>query len=113
MRRSPQLLIEPKRIARISPGMTISTDHSRPATVNGFACRNYSEVELARRTIDPANAAPGLFGRGDPQPARTSPNLLVRRMDQLSADRRSLSSHSATSAPTRSSATGTIVDRHG
>lgn len=42
--------------------MAISTNYSSPVMVNGFSCRNCSEVDRAKRHIDPANPAAGPFG---------------------------------------------------
>jgi hypothetical protein len=45
--------------------MAISGDYSSPVTVNGFSCRNCSDVDRAKRNIDPANPAGGPFGIND------------------------------------------------
>lgn len=45
--------------------MAISSDYSAPVRVNGFACRNCSEVDQAKRNIDPANPSAGPFGIND------------------------------------------------
>ena len=45
--------------------MAISGDYSSPVRVNGFSCRNCSEVDQAKRNIDPANPAGGPFGIND------------------------------------------------
>ena len=45
--------------------MAISGDYSSPVTVNGFACRNCSDVDRAKRNIDPANPSAGPFGIND------------------------------------------------
>ncbi len=42
--------------------MAIGTNYSTPVMVNGFSCRNCSEVDRAKRNIDPANPAAGPFG---------------------------------------------------
>lgn len=42
--------------------MAISTNYSTPVMVNGFSCRNCSEVDRAKKNIDPANPAAGPFG---------------------------------------------------
>ncbi len=47
--------------------MAISSDYSAPVRVNGYACRNCSEVDQAKRNIDPANPAAGPFGLNDPK----------------------------------------------
>lgn len=45
--------------------MAISGDYSSPVTVNGFSCRNCSDVDRAKRNIDPANPSAGPFGIND------------------------------------------------
>ena len=45
--------------------MAISGDYSSPVTVNGFSCRNCSDVDRAKHNIDPANPAGGPFGIND------------------------------------------------
>jgi len=42
--------------------MAISTNYSTPVMVNGFSCRNCSEVDRAKKHIDPADPAGGPFG---------------------------------------------------
>lgn len=42
--------------------MAISGDYASPVTVNGFVCRNCSDVDRAKRHIDPADPAAGPFG---------------------------------------------------
>ena len=45
--------------------VAISGDYSSPVTINGFRCRNCSDVDRAKRNIDPANPAGGPFGITD------------------------------------------------
>jgi hypothetical protein len=49
----------------IIKSMAISGDYSSPVTVNGFTCRNCSDVDRAKRNIDPANPSAGPFGVND------------------------------------------------
>ena len=42
--------------------MSISTNYASPVTVNGFSCRNCSEVDQAKKNIDPSNSSAGPFG---------------------------------------------------
>lgn len=42
--------------------MQINGDYPRPVSVNGFACRNCGDVELAKKNIDPAHPQEGPFG---------------------------------------------------
>ena len=39
--------------------MTISGDYSSPVTVNGFQCRNCTDVDYAKRNVDPAHPRSG------------------------------------------------------
>ncbi len=41
--------------------MTISGDYPQPVQVNGFTCHNCSEVDLAKKHIDPAHPRSGPF----------------------------------------------------
>lgn len=53
--------------------MAISGDYSSPVTVNGFVCRNCSDVDRAKRHIDPADPAAGPFGvNGSHKPGKTA-----------------------------------------
>jgi len=40
----------------------ISSDYSVPVTVNGFTCRNCTDVAYAKRHIDPEHPKSGPFG---------------------------------------------------
>ncbi len=42
--------------------MAISGDYPHPVTVNGFSCRNCSEVALAEHHVDPKDPQSGPFG---------------------------------------------------
>lgn len=42
--------------------MAISGDYANPVTVNGYACRNCTEVDQAKKHIDPAHPQDGPFG---------------------------------------------------
>jgi len=44
------------------PAMAISGDYANPVTVNGYSCRNCTEVDLAKKHIDPAHPQDGPFG---------------------------------------------------
>lgn len=49
--------------------MAISGNYSSPVTVNGFTCRNCSDVARAEKHIDPARPASGPYGANDPKEA--------------------------------------------
>jgi hypothetical protein len=42
--------------------MAISGDYSSPVQVNGFACRNCTDVANAKKHIDPAHPKSGPYG---------------------------------------------------
>lgn len=53
--------------------MAISGDYPSPVTVNGFVCRNCSDVDRAKRHIDPADPAAGPFGvNGSNKPGKAN-----------------------------------------
>lgn len=42
--------------------MSISTDYPSPVTVNGYSCKNCTDVDNAKKHIDPAHPKDGPFG---------------------------------------------------
>ena len=42
--------------------MSISTDYPSPVQVNGFTCRNCTDVDYAKKHIDPAHPKDGPYG---------------------------------------------------
>jgi hypothetical protein len=42
--------------------MAISGDYPRPVTVNGFSCKNCTDVDYAKKHIDPARPKDGPYG---------------------------------------------------
>ena len=42
--------------------MSISVNYPSPVTVNGFSCRNCTEVDYAKKHIDPAHPRSGPYG---------------------------------------------------
>jgi hypothetical protein len=42
--------------------LAISGDYSRPVTVNGFSCKNCTDVDNAKRHIDPSRPDDGPYG---------------------------------------------------
>ncbi len=42
--------------------MAISGDYPQPVTVNGFSCKNCTEVDEAKKHIDPAHPKDGPYG---------------------------------------------------
>ena len=47
--------------------MAISTNYPAPVWVNGFQCKNCTDVDNAKQFIDPDNTKAGPFGMNDPQ----------------------------------------------
>ncbi len=75
--------------------MAISTNYAVPVVVNGFLCRNCTDVDNAKKHIDPAHPKSGPFNIT----AKDDPTRAVQQ--------------SVTSAPSASSAVtglGAIVD---
>lgn len=54
--------------------MAISGDYSAPVTVNGFTCKNCTDVDYAKKHIDPAHPKDGPYGvaKADHENASTS-----------------------------------------
>jgi hypothetical protein len=55
--------------------MAVSTDYSTPVTVNGFSCRNCTDVDYAKKHIDPAHPKSGPYGidaKDDPTAQKTA-----------------------------------------
>lgn len=42
--------------------MAISGDYPHPVTVNGFSCKNCTDVDYAKKHIDPAHPKDGPYG---------------------------------------------------
>jgi len=42
--------------------MAVSTDYSTPVMVNGFSCKNCTDVDYAKKHIDPAHPKSGPYG---------------------------------------------------
>jgi hypothetical protein len=56
--------------------MAISTDYPTPVMVNGFSCKNCTDVEYAKKHIDPAHPKSGPYGidaKDDPTVKQTDP----------------------------------------
>ena len=42
--------------------MTITGDYAHPVTVNGYSCKNCTDVDYAKKHIDPAHPKDGPYG---------------------------------------------------
>jgi len=59
--------------------MGIGTDYSTPVTVNGFLCKNCTDVDYAKKHVDPAHPKSGPYGinaKNDPT-VRNAPPAAV------------------------------------
>ena len=53
------------------------TNYSTPVMVNGFLCKNCTEVDLAKSNIDPQHPSAGPFGTN----AKADPTLAGKKFD--------------------------------
>jgi hypothetical protein len=63
-----------------------SINYPQPVQVNGFTCHNCTEVDEAKKHIDPAHPKSGPYGidaASDP----TNPKNFIRRQPERNADR--------------------------
>jgi hypothetical protein len=60
--------------------MAISTNYPHPIQVNGFTCRNCTDVDNAKKHIDPAHPRSGPYGI-DAATDPTSPKRLIKPGD--------------------------------
>ena len=81
-------------------GMAISANYPTPVTVNGFQCKNCTDVDYAKKHIDPAHPQSGPFNVN----ARTDP---TRNHGLAVTYGGTLGSPSAASAAAASKAPGT------
>lgn len=57
--------------------MTISGNYSSPVQVNGFSCRNCTDVDYAKKHIDPAHPRSGPYDvNAQTDPSRTFSDVL-------------------------------------
>ena len=42
--------------------MSVSTNYPMPVTVNGYSCKNCTDVDYAKKNIDPAHPKDGPYG---------------------------------------------------
>ena len=82
--------------------MAVSADYSIPVQVNGFSCRNCTDVAYAKKHIDPAHPKSGPYNvnaAGDPS-----------RINEAVVFGGSLTGRQSSSATPSLSATGTFLD---
>ena len=73
--------------------MTVGTDYSTPVIVNGFHCKNCTDVDYARKHIDPAHPKSGPYGIN----AKDDPT--VKQSDTTSSTTRTSVGSAAVSKP--------------
>lgn len=64
--------------------MTISGDYATPVYVNGFQCKNCTDVDNAKKNIDPAHPKAGPFGIDAAQDPGANQDAAVKFGGQLS-----------------------------
>jgi hypothetical protein len=88
-----------------------STNYQVPVQVNGFTCHNCTEVDEAKKHIDPAHPKSGPYGidaKTDPtQKKSTSPTSAVTFGGSLAGT--NASGSAGASSPTASSATSGVL----
>ena len=68
--------------------MSVGTDYSTPVTVNGFLCKNCTDVAYAKKHIDPAHPKSGPYGidaKDDPTVKQTAASTAVTFGGNLSS----------------------------
>ena len=61
--------------------MSISVNYPQPITVNGFSCKNCTDVDYAKKHIDPAHPKSGPYGVN----AKTDPTVKHSALDTTDA----------------------------
>ena len=81
---------------------TISANYPQPVLVNGFVCRNCTDVDNAKRHIDPAHPRSGPYGI-DAATDPTNPKRFIQSGGNPSGVH-------ATAGKTAAQSTGQLVD---
>jgi hypothetical protein len=68
--------------------MTISGNYASAVTVNGYTCKNCTDVDLAKKHIDPAHPKDGPYGVNAPDvTAKRAPTVVFGgRLAELAGD---------------------------
>src|SRR5580704_8893574 len=70
------------------PKMTIGTNYPIPVQVNGYLCKNCTDVDLAKKNIDPAHPRSGPYGidaKDDPTVNKTATVIFGGALSGLNA----------------------------
>ena len=82
--------------------MSISINYPQPVQVNGFTCRNCTDVDNAKKNIDPAHPKSGPYGiNADTDP--TNPKSFIKPGDAAAGP-------PTTTAKSAARATGQVID---
>ena len=79
--------------------MAISVNYPSPVWVNGFQCRNCSDVDLANKHIDPAHPKSGPFNVD----AKSDPTRLAQNAVKFGGVLAQMNGSTSTSAPSSAS----------
>ena len=85
--------------------MTISANYTVPVTVNGFSCKNCTEVDEAKKFIDPAHPKSGPYGVD----AKSDPTVTSSPAFQLGGALKAAAT-ATSSRPSAAGATGSNPD---
>jgi hypothetical protein len=86
--------------------LALSVNYPTPVWVNGFQCRNCTDVDLAKKHIDPAHPKSGPFGVD----AKSDPTRLAQQSITLSGMLTGMASTARGPAAVPAPATGGLLD---
>lgn len=95
--------------------MTVGTNYPTPVLVNGFLCKNCTDVDYAKKHIDPAHPKSGPYGidaKNDPtvENAPTSSVTFGGNLSSLDATQTTAQTQRAANPANAKSAAGTVVE---
>jgi hypothetical protein len=86
--------------------LSVSANYPTPVWVNGYQCRNCSDVDLAKKHIDPAHPKSGPFNVD----AKSDPSRILQDAVQFGGLLAGTRAGGAGPGPAAASATGTQFD---
>lgn len=91
--------------------MTQSVNYPTPVWVNGYECRNCTDVDLAKKHIDPAHPKSGPYNvDAKSDPTRVLQNATNQNAVSFGGQLAGIGAGGSTSNPTSSSASGSNLD---
>jgi hypothetical protein len=94
--------------------VTISANYSTPVSVNGFLCKNCTDVDYAQKHIDPAHPQSGPYGidaNTDPTVTKTASSASVTFGGALSGfNAKPATANAQTASGPQASGTGSQLD---